>query len=617
MAMTPDTRSILTSLRFMKDSELQQYAAMHKNDPFIFPLAFQESQMRKQVRAEEQAKQQQPQAKVVDQNLAAMAAEPLPEDVGIAQLPANNLQGIATGAAGGIVAFDEGGEVPRFNGTVGSMVGPQYDFKAFLSQWGLTPQNFNSLDDFKKQELRDTYKQMFVDSAPTGQAGATTQAAARTPTMTERGIAAIGNAASSAGNYLKRGLGGLGKISPWAVIADTLYGPPPEDYLERNRRREAIERATKAGEAFDPTTMASIGAGAKDLPAMPANKDVFGGTGATGAGGADQGGKTPPPPAPPKAPTVAPTTFKPAEAPSLASAKELAGQLLDAGEYKKNIQDYQKAEQDAVDAARLARKEGKPEGKAYEEYEKTLRDETADLGKRKGEAQGEAWLTAGLAVLGGSSPYALQNLSLATKGVEQYRDAMKDIRKATRENAKGLADIAQARRAEERGDWEKTQEFEERASTRMSNARKFGVEGIMGLGVKNAELAGRAYDTQVTQAGMDRRTFAELQSRENIARAQVAAQIAAYNAPGHQERLFSTLGGGDVAKGLGVYAKVMGPEARGEEANRARAFHDWSTSYLLQQQYKNFEDYYRLSGAQSAVRKVPELMSEPARQNRP
>jgi len=114
MAMTPDTRSILTSLRFMKDSELQQYAAMHKNDPFIFPLAFQESQMRKQVRAEEQAKQQQPQAKVVDQNLAAMAAEPLPEDVGIAQLPANNLQGIATGAAGGIVAFDDGGEVPGY-----------------------------------------------------------------------------------------------------------------------------------------------------------------------------------------------------------------------------------------------------------------------------------------------------------------------------------------------------------------------------------------------------------------------------------------------------------------------------------------------------------------------
>jgi hypothetical protein len=283
-----------------------------------------------------------------------------------------------------------------------------------------------------------------------------------------------------------------------------------------------------------------------------------------------------------------------APTPSLASAKELAGQLLDTGAYKKSIEDYQKAEQDAVDAARLARKEGKPEGKAYEEYEKTLRDETADLGKRKSEAQGEAWLTAGLAVLGGSSPYALQNLSLATKGVDQYRDAMKDIRKATRENAKGLADIAQARRAEERGDWEKTQEFEERASTRMSNARKFGVEGIMGLGVKNAELAGRAYDTQIQQAGALERTMIQERGATARTNAQIAAQIAAYNAPGAQEKLFTTLGGGDPVAGLGVYAKAMGPGARDDSYNRAKAFHDWSTSLILQKQYPDFNNYYKM-----------------------
>ena len=113
MAMTPDTRSILTSLRFMKDSELQQYAAMHKNDPFIFPLAFQESQTRKQMRAESQAMQP-PQPKVADQALAQMAPQPqqpLPENVGIGQLPADNLKGMATG---GIVAFDDGGEVPGY-----------------------------------------------------------------------------------------------------------------------------------------------------------------------------------------------------------------------------------------------------------------------------------------------------------------------------------------------------------------------------------------------------------------------------------------------------------------------------------------------------------------------
>jgi len=108
MAMNP--QNVLSSLRMMDDQALQQYAAMHKNDPFIFPLAFQESQTRKQMRAETQAMQP-PQPKVADQALAQMAPQPrqpLPEDVGIGALPADNLKSMATG---GIVAFDvQGGK---------------------------------------------------------------------------------------------------------------------------------------------------------------------------------------------------------------------------------------------------------------------------------------------------------------------------------------------------------------------------------------------------------------------------------------------------------------------------------------------------------------------------
>lgn len=117
MAMNPQT--VLSSLRMMSDQQLQQYAAMHKNDPFVFPLAFQESQMRKQMRSEAQATQAGPQPKVADQALASMAEEPMPEEVGIGALPAQNLEGMA---AGGIVAFDEGGEVPRYNGQTGSSI---------------------------------------------------------------------------------------------------------------------------------------------------------------------------------------------------------------------------------------------------------------------------------------------------------------------------------------------------------------------------------------------------------------------------------------------------------------------------------------------------------------
>jgi Mannosyl-glycoprotein endo-beta-N-acetylglucosaminidase len=135
--MAIDSRNVMSTLRKMSDEQLQQYAAMHKNDPYLFPLAFQESQLRKQVRMETQASPMQ-QPPVVDQSLAAMTpqvaptpnylrdssgapvlsgsgmpvrAGNLPEDVGIGALPADNLKGMATG---GIVAFDDGGEVPGY-----------------------------------------------------------------------------------------------------------------------------------------------------------------------------------------------------------------------------------------------------------------------------------------------------------------------------------------------------------------------------------------------------------------------------------------------------------------------------------------------------------------------
>ena len=87
----------------MSDPMLQQYAAMHKQDPFIFPLAFQESQARQHTRLAKQAESAGMQdQKVVDQNLASM----LPEEQGIGALPAPNIQSMADG---GIAGYDEGG----------------------------------------------------------------------------------------------------------------------------------------------------------------------------------------------------------------------------------------------------------------------------------------------------------------------------------------------------------------------------------------------------------------------------------------------------------------------------------------------------------------------------
>jgi hypothetical protein len=106
--MAIDQRDVSSTLRFMDDRALQQYAAMHKNDPYIFPLAFQESQNRQKLRMQQQAQAgAQPQPKVAEQALAQMAppqAQPMPEAQGIGALAAPNMQQMADG---GIAGYDD------------------------------------------------------------------------------------------------------------------------------------------------------------------------------------------------------------------------------------------------------------------------------------------------------------------------------------------------------------------------------------------------------------------------------------------------------------------------------------------------------------------------------
>jgi hypothetical protein len=127
----PNINQITSTLRMMGDTQLQQYAAMHKDDPYILPMAVAESNARKQTRAQAQARSMgQPQQKVVDASIAQMdpradmppqgmppqgmppqggpspANNQLPEQQGIAQLPTPNIQNMA---GGGIVAFADGG----------------------------------------------------------------------------------------------------------------------------------------------------------------------------------------------------------------------------------------------------------------------------------------------------------------------------------------------------------------------------------------------------------------------------------------------------------------------------------------------------------------------------
>jgi hypothetical protein len=114
-----DVNKITSTLAKLPDQQLQQYAQMHKSDPYIMALAMSESNRRKEMRVAGQGAQgMQDQPKVVDQMVAEMAPQQMPEDMGIGQLPAGEMNF----ASGGIVAFADGGDVERYSGEFGSFV---------------------------------------------------------------------------------------------------------------------------------------------------------------------------------------------------------------------------------------------------------------------------------------------------------------------------------------------------------------------------------------------------------------------------------------------------------------------------------------------------------------
>jgi lysozyme family protein len=104
--------NISDNLAMMPDPALQQFAQMHKSDPYMVSLALSESNRRKKMRTAAQGQAGAvPQPKVVDSAIQGMQPAPapvaqtqLPEDQGIAQLPTPNMQRLADG---GIAGYDD------------------------------------------------------------------------------------------------------------------------------------------------------------------------------------------------------------------------------------------------------------------------------------------------------------------------------------------------------------------------------------------------------------------------------------------------------------------------------------------------------------------------------
>ena len=115
-----------------------------------------------------------------------------------------------------------------------------------------------------------------------------------------------------------------------------------------------------------------------------------------------------------------------------------------------------------------------------------------------------ALINAGLAIAGGSSRYAMENIGKgALVGTKQYTDGLDKLEAAAKERRKMTAMIDEARRAEARGDFKEKNEFETRAFELGVNSRKASIEGLAKIYDKNTKAATDIFNNLESQKHAD------------------------------------------------------------------------------------------------------------------
>ena len=410
-----DVNQITTTLRGLPDRALQQYAMMHKGDPYILSLAVSESNQRKQLRAAGQGQAgAMPQPKVADAAIAGMAQQQQPpENQGIAQIPAPNVQnmadggiagyeddeeGMATGGMGGMFNFAQqsepvvrmsgGGEVPRYQGVPKAMGG---DGSVVSSN------PMYNVPGFQAVQPRDTFTQQGApENTPLFQrimeslSGSNKE---RQLAMIEQKIAQGTATPEEVAAYKEVKIKGGDKAA-----TDAKY--PPQD---------AIRTKDFAGVKPGFEKM-SADAGAAPPPPPPGAKST--------------GGVKDLLPATPQLDT----SFTPATAPTAADAKTKASALYDSKGQILSLEGKQaQARQDIFNQRneRLAELKAfsKEQGPAYAGYEKLLQKEELQDATDKEKSGLMSLMKGFLAMAAGESPNAATNIAKgAMVGMSDYGD---------------------------------------------------------------------------------------------------------------------------------------------------------------------------------------------------
>jgi hypothetical protein len=498
---TPDVNLITKTLAGLQpDSALQQYAMLHKNNPYILSLAKSESDRRKQLRTAAQGNPVQ-QPTVVDQNIAGMAQQQLPENQGIAQIPTPNMQrmadggiagyeddeeGMATGGMGGMFNFAQqsepvvrmsgGGHIPRYQG----IPKPSGDGSVVSSN------PMYNVPGFQAVQPRDTFTQA---GSPENM------------TPWERFSSYMGEKKKQA------------TLLEIAYRIQTGIATPDEIVLYNSAKITGGDKA-----ATDVKYPPQDAIRTKDFPGV---KPGFEKMPVDAAAPPPSSGNKPPAPFAEKQGLA---TLAPSKAMTADEAKTQAGDFVD---YEGAFTALRKAESDQESqGARLRTMlaDSLPKTPALQGLEKLLDKQDAATGGEKDKAAGLALLSAGLAIAGGSSPFALQNLKEAIPAVTQYGEALKDIKKMERENMKMRGDIEQARRAEGRDDTKLKLQLEEKIGERKDNINKLGIDLTAKIAGTTADVASKLWSTSFEAQNRKEIALFEGQNRKDVAGMQVNAQ---------------------------------------------------------------------------------------------
>ncbi len=499
-----DFTNMTERLALMPDPALQQFAQMHRDDPFTLALAVSESNRRKKMRTAQQGlagMQQQP--PVADQEIAQMNEPAMPENVGIGALPAPVLAGMPAGgiageeemepqtmAGGGLVAFSGGGNVERYQ-----LGGATSALRAFLQATGQTAA-YTHGTPAEKAAIEAAFRSVVQGPMPT----APTPAAAGTPASMLPSPSALGAAARVAPIAgIPIGMAAALTSGLESMRAEGYTGDPAGEFstgvVTPEQAAFDAERVKRLQEARGDTPPAATRPAQTPSPTDPNFRRLpdprmagitlpdLRSAAAPGAG---------PNAAPGAGPDAAPGAGAPPRAAGfdmtpagLIALRNRLGETINVEEPKNMKMAREALDQERLNAA-TARKAAieRDQAKFMEAFkgrEGRLTKRESDLEKQRGENIGLAFLTAGLNTMSTPGGLAMALGKGARVGTEQYASGLEKLRTAKErlDEARDRLDDLKLNRAEMSA--KEIRDAEDGINTAKIEGKKSGVEALSNM----------------------------------------------------------------------------------------------------------------------------------------